>query len=307
MGLCLLLSGCAASSTGRSSSSGPPSLGFVNGDTKHFHTCLEKAVRETAASNMATLQVANSRASAGRELSNIKAMIDSEVDAIIIQSVDSKALDADVAMAKKAGIPLFVTSYTPSDGNDDVLGAVLFRLPEIGRLNAEWISKDADGRQVEVGIVSGDGTSSSNSMVRGFTKALADNVKVVASEPGGYDRSKAKSAASRMIRSHPDLQYVFVANEDMAFGVREALDQAGSTDVRIVTANGTDEGLAALKDGRFSATVSSPVMEMGELAVTSALSLLRGDQTDKIAYVPNRLITEGNADTAPIYCPYDDI
>lgn len=307
MGLCLLLSGCVVSSTGRSSSSGPPSLGFVNGDTKHFHTCLEKAVRETARNNMATLQVANSRASADRELSNIRAMIDSKVDAIIVQSVDSKALDADIAVVKKAGIPLFVTSYTPSNGNDEVLGAVLFRLSEIGGLNAHWISRDANGRQVEVGIVSGDGTSSSSSMVSGFTKGLANNVKLVASEPGGYDRSKAKSLASRMIRSHSDIQYVFVANEDMAFGVREALDEAGSTDVRIVTANGTDEGLAALKDGRFSATVSSSVMEMGELAVTNALSLLRGDQTDKIAYVPNRLITEGTADTAAIYCPYDSI
>ena len=70
-----------------------------------------------------------------------------------------------------------------------------------------------------------------------------------------------------------------------------------------MTVNGTDEGLAALKDGRFAATVANSAEDTGELAVTNAIDLLRGDDgVDKMATTPVRLVTKRNADTAPLYC-----
>ena len=70
-----------------------------------------------------------------------------------------------------------------------------------------------------------------------------------------------------------------------------------------MTVNGTDEGLAALKDGRFAATVANSAADTGELAVTNAIALLRDEDTDKIANTRVRLVTEATADTAPLYCP----
>ncbi|MES5818322.1 hypothetical protein [Streptomyces sp. RG80] len=70
-----------------------------------------------------------------------------------------------------------------------------------------------------------------------------------------------------------------------------------------MTVNGTDEGLAALKDGRFAATVADSAEDTGELAVTNAIDLLCGDDgVDKMATTPVRLVTKRNADTAPLYC-----
>ncbi|MCX5555252.1 substrate-binding domain-containing protein [Streptomyces sp. NBC_00038] len=113
-------------------------------------------------------------------------------------------------------------------------------------------------------------------MVDGFTKNLAANVQVVGDERGMFDRATAKAAAAKMIQAHPDLQYAFVANEDMALGVRQAFDAAGAYSVKIVTVNGTDQGLAALKDGKFAATVSNSVQDLGALAVTHTRSAARG-------------------------------
>jgi ribose transport system substrate-binding protein len=84
------------------------------------------------------------------------------------------------------------------------------------------------------------------------------------------DTAKVKAVAETMIRAHPDLHYAFVADEQMGFAVRKAFDAGGGKDIRIVTVNGTDEGLAALKDGRFSATVvANSAADTGELAVTN--------------------------------------
>ncbi|MER7929859.1 substrate-binding domain-containing protein [Streptomyces sp. NPDC096057] len=83
-------------------------------------------------------------------------------------------------------------------------------------------------------------------------------------------------AAAAGERRGTDLDYAFVANEEMAFAARKAFDRGGGEKVKIVTVNGTDEALAALKDGRFAATVSNSAKDTGVLAVTNAISLLRG-------------------------------
>ncbi|MFF7334363.1 substrate-binding domain-containing protein [Streptomyces sp. NPDC008150] len=301
--VCLSLAGCSAESDASTTHTGPVRIGFVNGGTSEFHTCLQASVEDTAQDNLATATVANSGGSAARELANVKSMIAKKVDVIILQTVNTSALDADVDAAWKAGVPIFLTSLTPPEGNGHILGAAVSRLPPIGALDAGWVNSEVGGRATEVGVISGDGSASSDQMTEGFTEALDSNVHVAAQAEGFYAEDKAKSAASAMIQAHPNLDYVFVASEQMGFGVRAALDAAGAQDVGIVTVNGTDDGLKALKSGEFAATVSDSAMDLGALAVTNALGLLRKDDVSKIDYVPTRLVTKADADTAPLYCP----
>ncbi|XUL92702.1 sugar ABC transporter substrate-binding protein [Streptomyces galilaeus] len=273
--------------------------GIIKRGTTSFHTCLQTAVTETTANNLAKVLTADSHGSKSAELRNVRYMIARKVDAIVLLSVD-----ADIAAARKAKIPISLIAVTPSD-DSEILGAAVSDLPGIGKLDAQWVDDDAAGKPAEAAVISGDGSTSSNLMVGGFTKNLADNVRVVGDERGMFDRATAKAAAARLIRAHPDIRYAFVANEDMAFGVREAFDAAGAKSaksVKIVTVNGTDQGLAALKNGKFAATVSNSVQDLGALAVTHTLSLLRKEEKDKIARIDARLVTEANDDTAPLYC-----
>ncbi|MHC3474281.1 sugar ABC transporter substrate-binding protein [Streptomyces sp. 7R007] len=303
----LLLGGCGLMPGGDDAKplvEGTITLGFVNGGGTEFHTCLRKAVEEAANSNLARIRTANSHQDAATELANIDDMIARKVNALIVQTVDVNALEGDIARAKKAGIPVFLTSVVPQD-TSGILGAVVVDLKKVGRLDAGWIQQDAGGKDVEVGIVAGAPGAASDLLVNGFRGALPANARVVADQPGMFDPVKARTVAANMIQAHPDLDYAFVANEEMGFAVRKAFDAAGHKDVKIVTVNGTDEGLAALKDGRFAATVSNSAADTGELAVTNAIDLLRGRKAEKIARTPAELITKDNADTAPLYCQAD--
>ncbi|MGI5458509.1 sugar ABC transporter substrate-binding protein [Streptomyces sp. CA-249302] len=307
MAMALTLSGCGLMSDGDNKGAtvqGTITLGFVNGGTTKFHTCLQEAVEDVGQSNFARIRTANSHQDAATELSNIEDMISRKVDALIVQTVDAEALKADVTKARSAGIPIFFTSVAPDD-TSHILGAVVVDLKKVGQLDAGWVEKDAAGRHVNVGVIAGAPGAASDLLVGGFTKALPGNAEVVANQPGMFDPTKARTVAENMIEAHPDLDYAFVANEEMAFAVRKAFDAAGAKDVKIVTVNGTDEGLAALKDGRFSATVSNSAADTGELAVTNAIDLLRGRKAEKIAKTPAELITKVNADTAPLYCQAD--
>lgn len=304
VGAGLLLCGCgldASSSADSTADDGPITIGFVNGGSTQFHTCLQQAVSDAAQSNFAKLVTANSRQDADKELANIRDMIKRHVDAIIVQTVNTDALKDDITLANKAKIPIFLTSVSVEPGK--ILGAVTVDLNEVGKLDAQWVAGDAGGRSVQVGVIAGAPGAASDLLVGGFTKALPSTADVVDNQPGMYDDATAKAVAQKMIAAHPGLNYAFVANEDMAFAARKAFDAAGATGVKIVSVNGTDEGLAALKDGRLSATVSNSANDTGQLAVTNVVGLLRKDKVDKIDKTPIRLVTKGNADTAPLYCP----
>ncbi|MET8903444.1 sugar ABC transporter substrate-binding protein [Streptomyces sp. NPDC004538] len=304
LGVGLLLSGCGLYPDDTDSADdGPLTLGFVNGGDSQFHNCLQRSVEINAKNNFARLVKANSNQDAATELENIEDMIAREVDAIILQTVDTDALKRGIEEATRADIPVFLTSVSADP--DDILGAVVVDLKAVGGLDGQWVADDAGGRDVQVAVIAGAPGAASDLLTDGFTAALPANAEVVAKEPGMFDAGKAGEVAAGMARAHPGLDYAFVANEQMAFAARRAFDTAGADRVRIVTVNGTDEALAALKDGRLSATVSNSAGNTGELAVRNTIALLRDRKAKKIDHTPIRLVTKGNADTAPLYCPAD--
>ncbi|MEU3619272.1 sugar ABC transporter substrate-binding protein [Streptomyces sp. NPDC006872] len=298
-GSTLVLGGCGDSEAGSSDS---VSLGFVNGGDTNFHSCLLKAVEGQAKTEGAKVYTANSHQNAGTELSNIEDMISRDVSALIVQTVNVDALKGDIAKAKASGIPIYLTSVSTGDAND-ILGAAVVDLKKVGGLDAGWIAQDAGPKEVQVGIVAGAPGAASDLLVGGFEAGLPATAKVVANQPGMFNPAKAQDVAENMIQAHPDLDYAFVANEEMAFAVRKAFDAAGAEDVKIVTVNGTEEGLAAVKSGDFSATVANSAKTIGETAVKNAVGLLDKQKVDKIANIPLLLVTEDNLSEAPQYCP----
>ncbi|MEV6300511.1 sugar ABC transporter substrate-binding protein [Actinoplanes sp. NPDC051861] len=291
------LTACGSSET---SGSDEVTLGFVNGANTEFHTCLQRSVEAEAKTAGAKLITANSKQDPGTELNNIEDMISRSVDALIVQTVNVDALKNDITKAKNAGIPIFLTSVITQD-TSDILGAVVVDLKQVGALDAEFIAEQAAGAPVEVGIVAGAPGAASDLMVNGFKAALPPTATVVANQPGMFNRAKAQDVAENMIQAHPDLKYAFVANEEMAFGALQAFQAAGK-DVKIVTVNGTDEGLAAVGDGRFAATVANSATTTGQLAVKNTLDLLDKGPAEKITNTPIKLITKDNLAEAPKYC-----
>jgi ribose transport system substrate-binding protein len=275
-------------------------LGFVNGANTEFHTCLQRAVDAEAKTAGAKLITANSKQDPATELNNIEDMISRNVDALIVQTVNVDALKNDITKAKNADIPIFLTSVISQD-TSEILGAVVVDLEKVGALDAGFIAKDAGDAPVEVGIIAGAPGAASDLMVNGFQSALPATATVVANQPGMFNRTKAQDVAENMIQAHPNLDYAFVANEEMAFGALQAFQAAGKN-VKIVTTNGTDEGLAAVQDGRFAATVANSATVTGQLAVRNTLDLLKKGSSEKIANTPIKLITRENLADAPKYC-----
>ncbi|MCJ0869642.1 sugar ABC transporter substrate-binding protein [Streptomyces sp. AP-93] len=300
IGTGLLLTGCAEDAG--QGGDGKYTIGFVNGSNTEFHTCLQKSIELKAKELEVELYTANSTQDAGKELSNIEDMIARGIDAVIVQTVNVDALSADIAKAKAANVPIFLTSVLPGDMKD-VLGASVVPLAEVGKMDAQQVGHDAQGKNVKIGIIAGAPGAASDVLVGGFKDNLPANATVVANQPGMFSPAKAQEVAENMIQAHPDLDYVFIANEEMAFGAVNAF-KAAKADVKIVTNNGTERGVEAVKNGTFLATISNSAAVTGATALENTVRLLDGYKgIDKIARTRLVAVTKANADDAPAYCP----
>lgn len=304
----LLGAGLAGCSTGGSSSGAETGdeatavkIGFINGANNEWGTCLENGVEAAAAAEGVELLVANSDTDAAKETANIEDMITRGVDAIVLNTVSVDAMTGGIQKANAADIPVYLVAVVPEDLSG-VLGATVVDLPGVGALAAGWIAEDAGDQEVDVAVVAGAPGAASDFVVAGFTGALPESATVVAEQPGMFNRAKAQEVAENIIQAQPDVDYVFVLNEDMAFGVRTALDAAGATEVKIVTMNGTEPGLAAVEDGQFSATVSDSAADLGARSIENALALLDGSSSEKVFQMPTTLITADNLDEATAFC-----
>ncbi|MDJ1371940.1 sugar ABC transporter substrate-binding protein [Gulosibacter molinativorax] len=303
----LLLAGCssggdtgATADAGGAEASGGLTVGFIGSADNEWGTCLLNGAESGAAEAGVEILTASSGQDATQEIANVEDMISRGVDAIVLNTVSVDSLEGAIRTATDAGVPIYLTAVMTED-LDSVLGATVVDLAHVGELAADWVDEDAAGADVTAAVVAGAPGASSDFVAAGFEEALDANVSVVANQPGMFNRGKAQEAAENIIQANPDLDYVFVLNEDMAFGVQTALDAAGS-DAQIVTTNGTDPGLQAVTDGTFAATVSDSAAQLGANSVINAVGLLENPDGEKVAQSPVLLVTADNVDEAPAFC-----
>jgi ribose transport system substrate-binding protein len=187
------------------------------------------------------------------QMSQIEDVTTKKPKAVVFIPVDSKAMVPGVQKMNAAGIPV-VNIVDHSIG-----GAIV-----------SWIGADeyvmalSTGRYLlnkmngagQVIIIEGVGGSlGSAERVRGFKTAIAEfpNVKLLASQPGNFQRLQALQVTENLLQAHPVIDAVMAANDAMALGVIEALDAAGRKAL-VVGLNGTKEAVDAIKAGKLLAS-----------------------------------------------------
>ncbi|MDQ6522193.1 sugar ABC transporter substrate-binding protein [Nocardioides sp. LHD-245] len=277
-------------------------IGFVNADSLDFHTCLEAGIDHEAQSVPVEIVHANSTRDPAKEQANVEDMIVRQVDAIVLQTVNIDSLEGAIAKAVAADIPIFLTSVGGPD-MAGVAGAELSDVKHTGEVAAQWLNEDSAGKDVDVAIIAGAPGAASDLFVGGFKSALGPEAKVVFEQPGMFQRAKAQEVAENLLQSHPDVQYVFVPNEEMGFGALTAFENAGRSDIKIITNGGTEEGLEATSEGRFAMLVASSPYELGVKAVSTMVDLLEDPRDEPvIGQIPTTVVTKDNVDAAPAYC-----
>ncbi|KUL28314.1 sugar ABC transporter substrate-binding protein [Streptomyces regalis] len=223
---------------------------------------------------------ANAEASVDKQSQQFQQMIDDQVDVILVDALDSKAIASDVQKAKDAGIPVIaydrlaegpIDAYVSHD--NELVGEVQGRalLGELG-------SKAASSKVV---MMNGDpGDPNTARFKEGALGELEGEVDIVKR----YDTAKwAPEAAKKNMESAiasvglNDIAAVYSANDGMAGAVIEALKDAGATKIPPVT--GQDANLDAIQRivaGEQYMTVYKPFLTEAVNAAEMAVYKIQG-------------------------------
>lgn len=123
---------------------------------------------------------------------------------------------------------------------------------------------------------------------------------------GSWTEEEGLSAAEDLITANPDLTTALGENEQMLFGAMTALDNAGNSDVDLVSAaDGAQEAMDLIRDGEYFATgLNSPILVAETGYEVAEQILVEGADPESI---PDITLTEPAAITSENVDEYFDL
>jgi len=257
--------------------------------TNPFFIEMEKGARKAQQELGIDLQVktATQETSIEQQVQLVEQAIQDKTQAIVIAPGDSLRLVPVLKKAQDAGVhivnidnrlspdamhasgmkPVPFISVDNERGAYDVTRSVMAKLP--GPASAAVIE----------GIRTADNAQQRK---RGAERAFAENpkVRVVASETANWKIDEAYQVAQVLFKKHPNVSLVFCANDMMAIGVINYLQETRKTHVRVIGFDALQEAKTAIKAGQMAATVNQQADQQGYLGVKTAVDLIRGQRPE---------------------------
>ena len=207
----LLLSSCAFTQKSDGISIGL-SMSSLSGS---FFVQMRDGAQEAADKAGATLEVQDANKDAFLQADQIDNFLVQDVDAILINPVDS---DSGGAVVNRVDEDIPIVSLDRGLTDADPTSAVSSDNIKGGELGAEALAT-AMGGKGEAGQLQGKaGTSSSRERGAGFDKGIEKypDIEVVAKQPADFERAKGLDTTENMIQANPAISGIFAENDLMA-------------------------------------------------------------------------------------------
>jgi len=107
------------------------------------------------------------------------------------------------------------------------------------------------------------------------------NIKVVATQPGDWEREKSMNAATNMLQAHPDIDVFYGLSDEMALGAAQACKAAGKKNILTIGIDGNPNALEAIKKGELTATLYVYPDVIGAKAIEALDKVIKGQKVDK--------------------------
>lgn len=273
---------------GESAGSGAIGLAVSTQNNPFFVTLVEGAQAAADAAGV-ELVVTDAGDDAAKQTNDVDDLISKNVSVLIVNPVDSDAIAPAVEDAIAAGIKVIAVDRAVNGvdvdcqiASDNVAGA---------EMATEYL-KSVIGDGAKVAELQGTtGASATIDRGEGFHNIADGSLDVVASQTASFDRAEGLTVMENIIQSNGDIKGVFAHNDEMALGAIEAIEASGK-DIKIVGFDATDDGVAAVKEGKMAATVAQQPDKMGSTAVETAIKLINGETVEKSIPVEVTLVTE---------------
>lgn len=259
-----------------------------------------RSIRSEAEKRGIQLLFADGQNVHNNQINAVNGFITKGVDIIVISPQESIGWKPTLKEAKRAGIPVILTSRGV-DADEDMYETVIVAdfLWE-GREAAKWLVKKMDGKANIVEIV---GTPAADVAVlrkKGFAEVIAKHpqMKILASQSGDFTHSKARNVMEALLEAHKgEIDAVYAHDDPMALGAIQAIEAAGlvpGKDIVVIGVGAVKAGFEAMIAGKLNATVECTALH-GPLVFDAIEKVAKGEKPPKKIVVPGKVFEQSQA------------
>jgi len=301
----LVIAGCTAGGTPSSSAGAGSSEGGGGEGAYHIGVsntvqgngwreemiCSIKAQAKVSG-EVADLTIAHRNTDAAGQLEDLRNLIASDVDAIIVNPVSPDAVNAALDEAIEAGITVIAVDQAVT-----AEGAYLLanNQEEYGYLGAKWLFEQLGGEGKVVYMRGAAGATADTDRDTGFQRALEENpdIEVVAEVATGWDQATGAQQINDLIASGEEFDGVWTSGIDNV--IVDALETADMI-VPVVGADNAGFVQQLLEvEGLEGAAVTNPA-SVGGAGVTLALQILNGEAPAETAVLVDPAVWDNTSD-----------
>ena len=245
------------------------------------------------------VQAAKDEASMVEQLNLAQTVASQRPDALLLSPQSDSNLVPVIEAARAANVPTIIIDDARTKGASVYVGTDQVSIgSDAAHYFVQHFPNGGDLAQVEGEA----GSPNARLRMQGFRQGIESDpkLKLVASQPGHWDRLTALNVTANILRQHPSLAGIYANNDGMALGVVEAVKNADlGGKVAVVGTDGIREAKRSIATGELTATVAEFPVTEGRLGVDLALRLLACQPIPAWVVSPHAVLTKDNVAQYP--------
>ena len=220
-----------------------------------------------------------------QQIAIVDQLIKDKVDAIVIAPGDSLELIPVLKQAQDAGIVVINIDNQLDVEFSEKIGLVNVPFISVDNeqsayLSAKYIS-DQITTPTDVAVLEGiqsalNAEARKNGALRAFSEN--PNITVVVMESAHWKIDEAYDVSKQIFANHPNIGALFCANDMMALGAINYLQETDRDDVLVAAYDALEEAKQAVREGTLQITIDQQAAQQGYLGIEYAVRTLNGQE-----------------------------
>jgi ribose transport system substrate-binding protein len=267
-----------------------------------YQTTYEQAFEAAAAeADNVEAVVLDAGGDVARQISQMRDLIQQQVDVIIIWPTNGQAVVPAIKGAVDAGVPVVVTNSNVAEAGQSLIAS--FSGPnniKQGAYAAEMMCDQLGGKGEIVQVTGQPGYTTAIERQKGFEDRLPEvcpDVTILDSQPGDWNREKSQRTMEGFLTRYDNIDGVYAADDNMGVGALNAAKAAGRAgDIIFIGATNFAVGYEAMARGEYHGSVYQSPAEDARNALRTAIAVAQGEEVEKLSYFDTPKITQDNMD-----------
>jgi galactofuranose transport system substrate-binding protein len=220
------------------------------------------------------------------QIAAVHSFINQGVDAIVIAAVVTTGWDDVLKEAKDAKIPVILEDRTIDADSSLYASWIGDDFKKEGETAGSWAATTVGSTPTNMVVLEGTtGSAPAIDRAKGFSSSIGGtSITTLDSQTGNFTRADGKTVMEGFLQKYgKKINLLFAQNDDMGLGALDAIKSAGLTpgkDIKIVTIDGTKDGLTALSNGEFNYVVECNPL-LGDKVASVVKDVIAGKKVEK--------------------------